>query len=107
MATKGDPAKLKAANAEKLFMALKAFVVKDPAPKLDKGMEGGKGGLAQALVPGPPAFEAAVDAACAAATTYLKAITDSKAKWPDPKPDFRKPLIDALADIDTVLRKVI
>jgi hypothetical protein len=104
--TKGDPAALKTANADKLFKDLKAFVVKDLAPRLDKGMEGGKGGLAQALVPGPPAFEAAVDGACAAATTYLKAIMDSKSKWPDPKPDFRKPLIDALDEIDTVLQKV-
>jgi len=51
-------------------------------------------------------FLAAVDGACAAATTHLKAIMDSKSKWPDPKPDFRKPLIDALAEIDTVLKKV-
>jgi hypothetical protein len=107
VATGGDPSKLKAADGDALFKAVKAFVIKDLAPRLDRGVEGGQGGLAQALFPGPPTFEAAVEGAIHAILTYEKAIKDSIAKWPDPKPDFRKPLVDALAEIREAVDKAI
>ena len=59
--------------------------------------------IAGRMLPAPDAFHQAMLDAMAATEEYSGLIQASYKRWPDAKPDFRKPLTDALKDIEKTI----
>ena len=59
--------------------------------------------IAGRMIPAPDAFHEAMLAAITATEEYTGLIQASYKRWPDAKPDFRKPLIDALNSIEKTI----